>query len=52
MNELFGILHDSKWINATTVDRANTQYQDFCGVAKVSQKKVFKNFVIKIDLMI
>ena len=44
MNEFFVILHDSKWINAITVDRANSQYQDFCGIAKVSCKKEFKNF--------
>ena len=44
MNKLLVILHDSKWINATTLDRANSQYQDFCGIAKVSHKKELKNF--------
>ena len=44
MNELLVIHHDSKWINATTVDRANLQYQDFCGIEKISHKKEFKNF--------
>ena len=43
MNEL-DILHDSKWSNGTTAERANSQYQDFCGIAKVSHKKEFKNF--------
>ena len=53
MNELHAILHDSKWINATTANRANSQHQDFSGIAKVSHKKELKNLiVIKIDWMI
>ena len=39
INELLVILHDSKWINATTADRVNSQFQDFCGIAKVFNKK-------------
>ena len=44
MNELFVILRDLKWINATTTDRVSLQCQDFCGITKVFDKKEFKNF--------
>lgn len=43
MNELLVMLHDLKYINATTEDRTNSQYQDFCGIEKFSHKKEFKN---------
>ena len=36
VNELLVILHDSKWINATLADRANSQYHYFLGITKVS----------------
>ena len=44
INELLVILHDLKRINATAADKANSQHQEFCGIAKVSHRKEFKNF--------